>query len=81
MHIHRTSNKADALSRCPDFDNGTQDNTNVTVLPPHLFARAAMLSPIDDRAKACQLQQQYLLTKWVNTFPLKKIGDLFWYSD
>jgi hypothetical protein len=39
-HIKGTANgRADALSRRPDYDQGTEDNTNVTVLPEHLFAR------------------------------------------
>jgi hypothetical protein len=29
-----------ALSRRPDYDQGTEDNTNVTVLPKHVFAKA-----------------------------------------
>jgi hypothetical protein len=39
-HIKGTANgRADALSRRPDYDQGIEDNTNVTVLPEHLFAR------------------------------------------
>ena len=37
-HIKGTSNgRADALSRRPDYDQGENDNSNVTVLPDHLF--------------------------------------------
>jgi hypothetical protein len=39
-HIKGTANgRADALSRRPDYDQGVEDNTNVTVLPEHLFVR------------------------------------------
>jgi hypothetical protein len=31
------SNKVDHLSCCPDYDDGSLDNQDVTVLPPHLF--------------------------------------------
>ena len=37
-HIPGTTNgRADALSRRPDYDQGTQDNENITVLPDPLF--------------------------------------------
>ena len=91
QHIPGDSNKSDALSRRPDYDQGTQDNTNVTVLPPHLFVntttlacsftRAATLSSIDDRARAHQLQQPDLLKKWATTYPLTQVGELHWYGD
>ena len=81
VHIPGTTNKADALSRWPDFYNRSTDNANITVLPKHLFAQATTLSSLDDRAKSCQLLQQDLLKKWATTFSLKKEGDLFWYRD
>ena len=80
VHIPDMTNKANVLSRCPDFDNGSSDNTDITILPPHLFAWAAMFS-LDDHAKACQLQQKKILQQWANTFPLTKINDLFWHGD
>ena len=42
-HILGENNKSDALSRQPDYDQGTNDNTNVTVLPPHLFTQLQLL--------------------------------------
>ena len=91
QHIPGESNKSNALSRRPDYDQGTSDNTNVTVLPPHLFvqtttlsclfARATTLSSVDERVRAHQLQQPELLSKWATTYPLKQIGELHWYGD
>ena len=91
QHISGESNKSDALSRRPDYDQGTNDNTNVTVLPPHLFAntttlsclftRAITLSTIDGRARSHQLQQPDLIKRWATTYPLKQIGELYWYGD
>jgi hypothetical protein len=81
VHFPGTANKSDALSRRPDYPQGLEDNEDITVLPPHLFARATTFSSIDDRARACQLQQPLLLKKWAATFPLKTINDLFWYRD
>lgn len=37
VHFPGTANKADTLSRQPDHDQGTDDNSDVLVLPPHLF--------------------------------------------
>jgi hypothetical protein len=39
--VHRpgAQNKADALSRRPDYDNGQADNKDVTALPDTLFVR------------------------------------------
>jgi hypothetical protein len=81
IHFPGTANKADALSRRPDYPQGEEDNDNITVLPPHLFARATSFSSIDDRTHACQLQQNSLLKQWATTFPLKIIDDLYWYGD
>ena len=91
QHIPGESNKSDALSRQPDYDQGTNDNTNVTVLPPHLFVntttlsclftRAATLSSIDDQVRSHQIQQTDLLKKWAMTYPLKQTGELYWYGD
>src|SRR6202453_2212369 len=90
-HIPGEQNKADALSRRPDYPKGANDNANVTVLPPQLFAqtttlaclftRAATLSSIDERVRAHQLKRQDTLLHWATTYPLKKDSDLFWYSD
>jgi hypothetical protein len=44
-HIKGKSNgRTDALSRRPDYDNGENDNRDVTVLPNHIFVRAADIS-------------------------------------
>jgi hypothetical protein len=40
VHKPGVTNKADLLSRCPDFDQGKADNEEVLVLPPHLFVNA-----------------------------------------
>jgi hypothetical protein len=86
QQLDSSANKADTLSRVgsPNYPQGPTKQkitTNVTVLPAHLFACAAMFSSIDDRAHACQLQQMPLLKQRANTFPLKVINDLYWYRD
>jgi ribonuclease HI len=45
-HIKGTANgRADALSRRPDYDQGQEDNQDVTVLPEQVFARAMEVLP------------------------------------
>ena len=90
-HIPGKNNKSDALSQHPDYKQGTNDNTNVTVLPPHLFiqtttlsclfSRATTLSSIDEWVQTYQLHQPNLLKKWATTYPLKQMGELYWYGD
>ena len=46
-HIPRSTNKADALSRRPDHDDGLQDNEEVVALPDSLFARALAMGKED----------------------------------
>ena len=42
VHIAGARNsQADALSRCPDYDKGIEDNKKLVVLPEHFFAPAA----------------------------------------
>ena len=90
-HIPGANNKADALSCQPDYDNGSNDNSNVTVLLPRLFvqttslaclfSRAASLSSLDERVRTHQLLQPDLLRHWSNTYSLKHEGGLYWYGD
>jgi RNase H-like domain found in reverse transcriptase/Integrase zinc binding domain len=43
VHKPRKTNKVDLLSRCPDFDQGKNDNEEVLVLPPELFINAVQI--------------------------------------
>jgi hypothetical protein len=91
VHIPGSTNKANTLSRQPDYDDGSDDNSDITVLPPELFiqstklaclfSHAITLSNINDRAKAHQLCQPKLLKRWSTTYPIKQEGQLFWYGD
>src|ERR1700761_9484522 len=41
IHISRKKNRwADTLSRCPDYDQGENDNKELVVLPPKFFSKA-----------------------------------------
>jgi hypothetical protein len=67
-HIKGTANgRADALSRRPDYDQGTEDNTNVTVLPEHLFARTTVTIEPQHR------QDEERLKPWIDPHQLKQL--------
>ena len=80
VHLPGTSNKADELSRHPTLHPGTDDNTEITVLPSTLFARALSFSSMDDHVRASQLLDQPTLQRWASTFTLTKLDNFFWYG-
>src|SRR5258708_37365088 len=58
IHKPGTQNHADALSRRPDHDNDTDNNSDVVVLPPEIFANAALTTRINERVMTQQLKHQ-----------------------
>ena len=80
-HLPGTSNKADMLSRCSDFANGSTDNDEVTVLPPTIFACTTTLSTINDWVHTYQLSAHTTLSHWATTFPLTRTNDFYWHGD
>ena len=81
VHIPGQTNHADPLSWQPDFHPDPDHNSQVTVLPPHVFAHATTLSSLDVHVRASQLSHPTTLMCWTSTFSLTKIDDLFWYGD
>ncbi len=74
-HIPGKANgRADTLSRRPDYDQGTHDNENVTVLPDVLFIRSLV---IDE--PRCE-QQMSVIRKWTDAHQLKEFGGK-WYKE
>jgi hypothetical protein len=74
-HIKGTANRrVDALSRHPDYDQGQNDNQDVTVLPEQVFIEA--LEVINEHAK----QNEDTLKAWVDPHQLKKHQNI-WYKD
>jgi hypothetical protein len=74
-HIKGTSNgRADALSRRPDYDQGHEDNQNVTVLPRQVFARAMEVLP------DISSQEESVLKPWIDPHQLKQHQGI-WYKD
>jgi RNase H-like domain found in reverse transcriptase/Integrase zinc binding domain len=73
-----TTNKADHLSRCPDYDDSSLDNQDVTVLPPHLFIHASTVSDLEQLVLDTQLVNPDLLHLWASCFNLTE-SDSAWY--
>ena len=71
QHIPGKNNgHADALSRRPDYDQGAEDNQDVTVLPNRLFIRALALQELE--------QDEEVLKPWIDTHKLKQISGTWW---
>jgi hypothetical protein len=74
-HIKGTANRqADALSRHPDYDQGQNNNQNVTVLPERVFVRA--MEVLANHAK----QDTDMLKAWIDPHQLKQHQGI-WYKD
>jgi len=57
-HIAGKKNRADLLSRRPDYDNGSKDNEEVVALPESLFIKAIEMTGIDHII--AKLQEQHV---------------------
>jgi Integrase zinc binding domain len=73
-----STNKADHLSRCPDYDDGSLDNQDVTILPPHLFIHTSSVSDLEQLVLDTQLAHPDLLHTWASRFNLTE-SDSAWY--
>jgi hypothetical protein len=72
------SNKVDHLSRCPNYDDGSLDNQDVTVLPPHLFIHTSTVSDVEQLVLDAQLTHPELLQQWAACFNLSESNSA-WY--
>ena len=71
QHVPGKNNgRADTLSRRPDYDQGTTDNQNVTVLPDRLFIRALASQDLEQDAEVLKL--------WVDPHKLKQLSGTWW---
>jgi len=72
--LGKANGRADALSRRPDYDQGTHDNENITVLPDSLFVRSLTIEePRHD-------QKVTTIRKWTDAHKLKEFGGK-WYKE
>ena len=71
-HIPRKTNgHADALSQLPNYNEGEEDNENVTVLPDHLFTRLLLAEDHEE-------QDEDILRLWVDPHNLWEITGVWW---
>ena len=73
-------NKADHLSRWPDYDQGKDNNQNVMALLDHLFANVLNLTTLQE--DVCQLQKDHptILCMWKSEHGLNETNTR-WYKD
>jgi len=83
------TNRADALSRRPDYKGPNPINDDVTVWPDHYFCdnhtsiRVFNMDSIGDNLDSCiklaQYKEQPLLKKWAITYNLSLLDGTHWY--
>jgi hypothetical protein len=74
-HIKGTSNgRADALPQRPDYNQGQNDNQNVTVIPEQIFTRAMEVLPNP------LVLDKSTLKPWIDPHQLKQHQGI-WYKD
>ena len=64
QHIPGSTNKADALSRWPNHDDGSQDNEEVIALPDSLFVRALTIAKEEKQIREQQQEDKSLFEEW-----------------
>jgi hypothetical protein len=75
-HIPGKNNgQADALSRCPDYDQGENNNENIMVLPEHVFIQSGMTTYASEPQVT---QDEDILRPWIDPHHLKKIDGEWW---
>ena len=70
----KVNSRADALLRRPDYDQGTQDNENIIILPENVFVWAVTIA--NDKEE----QEEETLKPWVDPHKLKKVNGT-WYKE
>jgi Integrase zinc binding domain len=75
-----TTNKANHLSRRPDYDDSSLDNQDVTILPPHLFIHASTISDLEQLVLDAQLMNPNLLHQWLSRFTLTETDSAWYHS-
>jgi hypothetical protein len=67
----KTNGRADALSRLPNYNQGGDNNEDITVLPDHLFVR---LSLTEDEEQ----QDKKILHPWIDPHNLREVDGVWW---
>jgi hypothetical protein len=58
VHKPGAQNRADTLSRHPDYDTGEKDNKDVIVLPEHLFTNATEILSLEQQVYEAQEEHE-----------------------
>ena len=80
-HIPNACNRADALSRRPDHDDGSNDNDQVVALLDNMFIKAISMAMLDEKLRKRQKNCQPQLEGWKGKYHLRKEDDGTWYKD
>jgi Integrase zinc binding domain len=79
-HLPGCCNQADPLSRCPDYDDRSQDNEEVTALPDSLFIKLIESTALDKQIKDQQRLDEELLKGWDKSHQLAKDSQGVWWK-
>jgi Integrase zinc binding domain len=79
-HLPGRRNQADPLSRRPDYDDGSQDNEEVTALPDSLFIKLIESTALDKQIRNQQRLDKELLEKWNKPHQLAKDSQGVWWK-
>ena len=72
--LGKANSRADALSRRPDYDQGTCDNENIILLPENVLVRAVMIMNHEEE------QDKETLKPWIDPHKLKRVNKA-WYQE
>jgi hypothetical protein len=70
VHKPGATNRANALSCHPGYDDGSSDNKAVTVLPDHFFCRTISFLDIEEQVHMAQ-EGHESISCWKETLPLQ----------
>jgi hypothetical protein len=79
-HQPGVTNKADHLSRRPDYDRGDDDNNDVTALPDRLFVNTINFTNFQEEVKQSQEDQIHTLKRWEAAHKIRQTST-GWYKD
>jgi hypothetical protein len=77
-HLPGPKNRADPLSRRPDFDDGTLDNEEVTALPNELFAKTIEMTALDQQIVQRQHKEEAVIEEMKERWKLQKRENTWW---
>jgi hypothetical protein len=79
-HIAGPANHADALSWCPDYDDGSNDNEDIVALLDHLFLHQVSTVTLWDKVSQAQHLLVHTIQDLSTHFPLHSENHHWWHS-